>query len=375
MSKVVTIPKDRNPFVVIVNGVKYSYPAGATTEVPDEVADVIEKYVGAKPKPDPNAGGGVSWNDLRDKPFYEETKTVNEPLNITWDGNTDGLMWLDLGYFRLCKVSNAFLNRKQITSLTVSLNTGKVFNADSYEENGDTATWGVSTPSYMVGVVFVDKENSLYVDSDNNTVTISEKGIYILATQSGPFITSITSIEPIEQTKTVVTPIETKYLPKSLHFGDETTMVKGDTLYWDGNTDGLASPIDRVYKVSEIPGTLTISADTECIVSGFDETVSIYPVEYVEGYWEIGDYIIVMYEEAFNDPEITAGYGGVEPGIYFVKTEEGYPESLTIPGFGDFVSKQTVVKPIDPKYLPDVSDIDPKWIEALAMALGIGGNT
>lgn len=30
MSKVVTIPKDRNPFVVIVNGVKYSYPAGQT---------------------------------------------------------------------------------------------------------------------------------------------------------------------------------------------------------------------------------------------------------------------------------------------------------------------------------------------------------
>jgi hypothetical protein len=75
MSKVVTIPKDRNPFVVIVNGVKHEYPAGVTTEVPDEVADVIEKYVGAKPKPDPNAGGGVSWNDLKDKPFWEEVAT------------------------------------------------------------------------------------------------------------------------------------------------------------------------------------------------------------------------------------------------------------------------------------------------------------
>ena len=71
MSKVVTIPKDRDPFVVIVNGVKYSYPAGESVSVPDAVADVIERYEGAKPKPDPDAGkdecsgGGAStWEDL-----------------------------------------------------------------------------------------------------------------------------------------------------------------------------------------------------------------------------------------------------------------------------------------------------------------------
>ena len=74
MSKVVTIPKDRNPFVVIVNGVKYSYPAGESIEVPDGVADVIEKYEDAKPKPDPSAGinfGGAQsdWNQTEAMTF------------------------------------------------------------------------------------------------------------------------------------------------------------------------------------------------------------------------------------------------------------------------------------------------------------------
>ena len=72
MSKVVTIHKDRDPFVVIVNGVEYKYPAGETVTVPDSVADVIEKYENAKPKPDPNAGAGshkCDWNKMVNKPF------------------------------------------------------------------------------------------------------------------------------------------------------------------------------------------------------------------------------------------------------------------------------------------------------------------
>ena len=105
MRKVVTIPKDRNPFIVIVNGVEYKYPAGATIEVPDSVADVIEKYEGAKPKPDPNpAPGGNSgssvqtdWNQtdpsaadfIKNKPFGD-SPTGGDTLY--WDGNTEGLV-------------------------------------------------------------------------------------------------------------------------------------------------------------------------------------------------------------------------------------------------------------------------------------------
>ena len=50
--KAVTIPTCANPFVVIINGKKYTYPAGETVEVPDEVAEIIERHEEAKPQPE-----------------------------------------------------------------------------------------------------------------------------------------------------------------------------------------------------------------------------------------------------------------------------------------------------------------------------------
>jgi nitrite reductase/ring-hydroxylating ferredoxin subunit len=55
MSKTITIPACRNPFRVIIGAVEYSYPAGATVEVPDAVAAVIEHHVALQPKEDPDA--------------------------------------------------------------------------------------------------------------------------------------------------------------------------------------------------------------------------------------------------------------------------------------------------------------------------------
>lgn len=44
MSKIVKIPTSMSPFVVMVNGHKYVYPAGETVEVPDHVAHIIEQH-------------------------------------------------------------------------------------------------------------------------------------------------------------------------------------------------------------------------------------------------------------------------------------------------------------------------------------------
>ena len=51
MSKVITIPKYNNPLVVNINNKVYSYQAGATVEVPDEVAAAIENALALVPKP------------------------------------------------------------------------------------------------------------------------------------------------------------------------------------------------------------------------------------------------------------------------------------------------------------------------------------
>lgn len=88
MSKTVSIPTCMDPFIVMVNGVKYSFPAGQTVDVPDEVALVIERHHAShKKKPEGTAapyGGGVSsWNDLTDKPFDTEIVVILPETTLT----------------------------------------------------------------------------------------------------------------------------------------------------------------------------------------------------------------------------------------------------------------------------------------------------
>ena len=49
--KTISIPEYNNPFVVNINNKEYIYKAGATIEVPDEVAEAIEDALELVPKP------------------------------------------------------------------------------------------------------------------------------------------------------------------------------------------------------------------------------------------------------------------------------------------------------------------------------------
>ena len=51
MGKTITIPKHNNPFIVVINNSTYTYKAGDTLEVPDEVAEAIEDALELEPKP------------------------------------------------------------------------------------------------------------------------------------------------------------------------------------------------------------------------------------------------------------------------------------------------------------------------------------
>lgn len=75
MSEYVTIPSCSSPFVVEVNGETYSYPAGETVEVPDEVAAVIKHHVDMQPEAEPYIGP-VRWNDIGDRPFGKEVDST-----------------------------------------------------------------------------------------------------------------------------------------------------------------------------------------------------------------------------------------------------------------------------------------------------------
>ena len=49
--KTIIIPNYNNPFIVNINNKEYIYKAGATIEVPDEVAEAIEDALELAPKP------------------------------------------------------------------------------------------------------------------------------------------------------------------------------------------------------------------------------------------------------------------------------------------------------------------------------------
>lgn len=51
MSKSITIPTNCNPYIVVINNNVYTYKAGETVEVPDEVAEAIEDAIELAPKP------------------------------------------------------------------------------------------------------------------------------------------------------------------------------------------------------------------------------------------------------------------------------------------------------------------------------------
>lgn len=50
MSRSITIPEYKNPFVVTINNTVYQYKGGETVEVPDEVAEAIEDALDEIPK-------------------------------------------------------------------------------------------------------------------------------------------------------------------------------------------------------------------------------------------------------------------------------------------------------------------------------------
>ena len=148
--------------------------------------------------------GATSWNDLEDKPFYEETKVVNEPLNITWDGNPEGLVSVtDVLY----KISDAILTDEQIKTITETNNYNEQFVVSDH--------WDTMVSNNLVMPDAVGTSDCIYVRKagvEFFEMSFPEPGIY--AVSNGDYhIASITTTEPVEQTKTVIKKLDKKFLP------------------------------------------------------------------------------------------------------------------------------------------------------------------
>lgn len=180
----------------------------------------------------------------------------------------------------------------------------------------------------------------------------------------------------------VTKPIETKYLPKHLQFGE----IPGgsDTLTWDGqhngqynvicdndycdpngNTDSTLKSIHRVYDnvLTENDLVNGVEVHIYSLYEGEDVSYTAYP-SFDNGYIQMRDngVIAIMAGDPDNMPypsPIDTIYiypegSQYRAGVYFgfnngEQIGVEYVSSLTIPGYGKF----PIIKKIDPKYLPD----------------------
>lgn len=131
---------------------------------------------------------------------------------------------------------------------------------------------------------------------------------------------------------------------KDKPFGESET--GGDTLTWDGNTDGKAIAFDSFVHVSDVVLTKSDFSNGANAVIG--EVLTIGEEDVIEGGLDgIG---LMFGEVGFCLNETEAETLGIPAGIYFLWSAETlYISSLTIPGYTGF----PVTKKIEEKYLPN----------------------
>lgn len=178
--------------------------------------------------------------------YFGETETVvNEPLNITWDGNTEGLVSV-AGVFY--KISDLVLTDEQISLVTVHGSDGSSYGATNHTEAmGDMVFVG-----FRVKVVVIKKDNA-----ELEGIIFPEKGLYFML-EGEMYVTSLTTTEPVPQTKTVVHKLDKKFLPAGVVWSvngtapDENGNVEIQTGSSTGSTipTGSATGTDAVAIMS-----------------------------------------------------------------------------------------------------------------------------
>ena len=154
---------------------------------------------------DPNAADYV-----KNRTHYEETTTVNEPLNITWNGNTEGLVSVE--GIPLYKISDLVLTEEQLKACTAAKSNGQFFVlSDIWADGGIFITEDLIGGEF--GVFVARKDGAIFSPSPDASLTFPESGIYFAKFSEESFIFSLTSTEPVEHTKTVVHKLDPKFLP------------------------------------------------------------------------------------------------------------------------------------------------------------------
>lgn len=296
MSKIVEIPNCQNPFIVMVDGKRYSYPAGATVEVPDAVAEIIEQHHknhNKQPEPveppfaagsDTPGTGGTSapsdWNASEGEPGYILNKPFGEVKAfepIVWDGSTEGQESISVSGMTFYKIYGEYFEAESVESITANMNgeemtaPGELYPADG----GWTTDILLCSNGQLVAFDMTFPEGLWVIDPA------------IIGLPEGTTYT----IHP----KTTVKTIDGKYLPEGLPYEEgEVKAILTD-----------AKPVD-------MDGTMVL-LDALPLMGGNEYTVKWNGMDYKAVCFlvEEGDYICpVLGNPAFN--------GGVDNSLPFM---------------------------------------------------------
>lgn len=261
---------------------------------------------------------------------------------LTWDGNTEGLVCVGDVFYKIH-------DQVPMPDLANGLMVDTIDGVLPLELSEVSPGIIMSTE----GVVIFISEEGVGVDTDG--ISFPEPGVYCV---------NIEGFHP----KTIIIRGYTGFgkevlkpdiLPKALQFGDSPT--GGDTLTWDGNTDGRYTTsleiLGQSLQICHISDAVPTKADVEnnegLVLKGSDGTSTGYDDLYVmmedDGSGSISFAVFIIPHDGYEyegDSTVTIAKKGT-----YVTLGDGasHFSSLTIPGYTGFPS----TKKLDAKYLPE----------------------
>lgn len=172
-----------------------------------------------------NAAEGESGY-VKNRTHYEETTVVNEPLNITWDGNTEGLVSVNDTFYKVSDATPtvddwAFIAKHYEDSAYVAGTIGNM------SDNDNIAAF-LQKDGVGFAVVYTDGAKPA-----DGAPAFPEKGLYFSVSHSfgePAYILSFTTTEPVPHTKTVVHKLDMKWLPDDVGATTAITLAEIDEI-------------------------------------------------------------------------------------------------------------------------------------------------
>lgn len=159
----------------------------------------------------------------------------------------------------------------------------------------------------------------------------------------------------------VVSTIPEEYLPEKLQFGNEyEAEIHKEAITWDGDTTGRATlealNLSMMYHVSNViptfedlcNGGVITALDLRTGLPVSEEFTSNDIVDQSDGQ----RFLLFVRQQLIIVANLAAQVLSIPAGIYFLAVKNGYISSFTINNY-TFVEKETKIKTIDPKYLPE----------------------